>query len=190
MSTARGGRRLRFGIKRDARPEARIKHHLDGVLLDVVDDDPLRSNPRIRQHGIENQPRAFVLVLEMRRVHEDQLIVPRSEIDVLLQHLQFVARVFVQPDFADAQHIRPIQKLRNERDHILRQFRVLGFLGIDAEPGEMRQAEFRGALRLVVRQLAKIIVKALRRCCGHSPPRKRARRRRGIRPKSSPHSRR
>jgi hypothetical protein len=95
-------------------------------------------------------------------MHEDELIVSSGEIDVLFQHLQLVAGVFVQPDFADAEHIGAIEKLRDQGDHVLRQLYVLRFLRIDAQPGEMREKELGGALRLVIRELAKVIVKTLR----------------------------
>ena len=49
----------------------------------------------------------------------------------------------------------------NQRDDFLGELHVLGFLGIDAEPAEMFQAELRGALRLVLGELAEIIVKAV-----------------------------
>ena len=38
---------------------------------------------------------------------------------------------------------------------------VLGFLGIDAQPGVMRQVIFRGSARLLFRELEKVVVKAV-----------------------------
>ena len=46
----------------------------------------------------------------------------------------FVARVLVQADLADSEHIRPVQETGDDLQHIVRQRQVLGFLGIDAEP--------------------------------------------------------
>jgi len=85
----------------------------------------------------------------------------RCQIHVHFQHAQFVSGIFVQPDFADAQHIGPVEELRDDGEHVVREFQILGFLGIDAKPGKMRQTKLRGALRLVFRELAKIIVKAI-----------------------------
>ena len=55
----------------------------------------------------------------------------------------------------------PVEKFRDQRDDFLGELHVLGFLGIDAEPAEMFQAELGRALRLVLGELAKIIVKAV-----------------------------
>ena len=65
----------------------------------------LRLDALVALEHVENQPRAFELVLEMRRVDEDELVVPRGEVDVHFQDLHFVARILVQPDFADAEHV-------------------------------------------------------------------------------------
>ena len=96
------------------------------MLLDVIDDHALRLDPRVGLERIEDQPRALELVLEVRRVDEDELVVPRREVDVLLEHLQFVARVLVQPDLADAEHVRPVEKLRDDAQHFVRERHVLG----------------------------------------------------------------
>ena len=56
----------------------------------------------------------------MRRVDENELIVLRGEIDVHFQNFQFVARIFVQPDFADARDVRAFEKFRNDADDFLR----------------------------------------------------------------------
>ena len=83
---------------------------LDGVLFNVIDDDPSGGDPAVGLQRVNNKPRALELVLQVRRVDEDQLPVPGRQIDVLLKDRQFVAAVLVQPDFADAQNSRPIQK--------------------------------------------------------------------------------
>ena len=97
------------------------------------------------------------------RVDEDELLVARGQIHLLLENFQFIAAVPVQSDLADAQDVRTVQKLRDNFNDLRRQLQVLGLLGIEAEPGEVGQAEFGGAPRLVFGQLAKIIVKTLDR---------------------------
>ena len=67
----RAGRRgFRLRVKRDARPETRVQHHCDGVLFHMVDDDAPRLDARVGFDRVEDEPRALVLVLEMRRVDE------------------------------------------------------------------------------------------------------------------------
>src|SRR5262249_25499346 len=50
----------------------------------------------------------------------------------------------------------------NQGDDFPGELHVLGFLGVDAQPGEMRQTEFGGALRFVIGELAEVIVEAFR----------------------------
>ena len=52
------------------------------------------------------------------------------------------------------------EELRDEGEHVVGEFHVLGFLGIDAEPGEMRQAELGGAFGFVLGELAEVVAKA------------------------------
>ena len=109
----------------------------------------------------------------MRRVDQDELIVARSKIDVPFQHFQFIARVFVQTDFADAQHIRAVQELGNNVDDLLGQFEVLGFFGVDAQPAKVGQAELGSALGLVLGQLAELIKKPIYGTAVESGPKRR-----------------
>ena len=46
-------------------------------------------------------------------------------------------------------------------DDLFGKFHLFSFLGVDAQPGEMRQTEFGSAFRLVLGELAKVIVKAV-----------------------------
>ena len=48
----------------------------------------------------------LILVLQMRRVDQDQLVGLHGQIDVFLKDGRFVARVLVQADFADAEDVR------------------------------------------------------------------------------------
>ncbi len=105
-----------------------------GVLLDVIDDDPLRLDARLRAQRIQDQPRPLPLVLEVRRVDEDQLLMLRGEADVLLEDLHFIARIFIEPDLADPEHVLAVEKAGDHCQHFPGEADVLGFLGIDAEP--------------------------------------------------------
>ena len=78
-----------------------------------------------------------------------------------LEHLEFIARILVQPDLADAEHRGPFEKLRDDPDNLLRKLRVLGLLRVDAQPAKMRQPKLRRALRLVVGELAEVVVEAV-----------------------------
>ena len=42
---------------------------------------------------------------------------PTVEVDVLLEDLEFIAGVAIQPNFTDAQHVRFVEKLRNQGHH-------------------------------------------------------------------------
>ena len=125
-----GARRgaFRFRVKRDARPESGLQHQADGVLLHVIDNDPRRIHSRVPAQQIDDQPRALPFVLEMRRMHEDQLPMPHRQLDVLLQDAHLVSRVFVQPDLADPEHVRAREKLRDHGQDLARQTQVFRLL--------------------------------------------------------------
>ena len=95
----------------------------------------------------------------MRRVDENLLVGLHGQLDVLQKHGRLVARVLVEPDLADAQHARPVEKLRDHRDHFARQRDVLRLLGVDAQPGEMLNAVPAGPLRLERRELLEVVAK-------------------------------
>ena len=59
--------------------------------------------------GVHDQAGAFELVLEMGRVDEDELVVAGGEVHVLFEHSHFVAAVFVEADFADAEDVGAIR---------------------------------------------------------------------------------
>ena len=83
------------------------------MLFHVIDDDSLGPDARVALQRVHDKPRALELVFEVRRVDQDHLVVPRGEVDVHLEDLQFVPRVLVQADFADAQHVGPVEKFGN-----------------------------------------------------------------------------
>ena len=88
----------------------------------------------LAQH-VQNHPRALVLVFQVRRVNQNLLVGLHRQIEVLQKHDRLVPRVLVEPDLADPQHARPIEKLGNHRDHFPRQRDVLRLLRVDAQPG-------------------------------------------------------
>ena len=113
-------------------------------------------------------------------MHENELLVPRCKIDMFLEDHQFVAAVFVQADFTNAQNVGPIEELGYQRHDLAGKFRILRLLWIDAQPREMPDAERGGARRFKFRELTKIVVEALwtaavvagperRLCDGHTP---------------------
>ena len=94
-------------------------------------------------------------------MHENQLVVLHREVDVLLEDVEFIARIAVQADFADAEDVGFREELGDHRKHIGGEGEVFGFLGVDAEPGKMREQKFRGARGLILRKLAKIVTEAV-----------------------------
>ena len=129
----------------------------------MIYDAAFWPNPAVAFEDVNDQPRAFEFIFQMRRVDQNELIVFGGHIDVHLQNFQLVSAVLVQTDFADSKHIGLVQELGDDGKNIFGELHVFGFLRIDAKPGEMQQAEFRRALRFVLGQLAKIIEKAIDR---------------------------
>ena len=82
------------------------------MLLDVIDADPLGMNPLVVPQHVEDHPRALVLVGQVRRVHQHQLLRPRGQVEMLQEHGRLVARVLVQADLADPEHPVPVRGTR------------------------------------------------------------------------------
>ena len=111
------------------------------MLLDVVDQTRSRLDAAVVLEHVHDHPRALVLVLQVRRVDQDQLVGLHGQVDVLLEDGRLVARVLVQADLADAQHVGLVEELGDHGDHLARQRDVLGLLGVDAQPGVVLDAE-------------------------------------------------
>src|SRR5690606_16196015 len=156
-------RRLGIWIQRDAGPESAVEHAPDRVFLDVVDDHAAGLDTGVRGEHVEDEVGALELVLEVRRVDENQLAVLHREVDVGLEHSHFIARIPVQPNLTDAENVRSVEKLGNHLEHGACESEVLGLLRIEAEPAIMRQAEFRGACRFVRSQLPVVVTEAVNR---------------------------
>src|SRR5438874_11732624 len=95
----------------------------------------------------------------MGSMHEDELIAAGRQFHVQFQHFEFIAGIFVQADFANAQDVRAIKKLRNECDDLASQRDVFGFLRVNAKPAEMWQSKFGRSLRLMLSELGEVIKK-------------------------------
>jgi len=100
------------------------------MLLHMVDDAALRPDAAVVLQNVEYQPRALQFVLEMRRVDKDELLVAGGQVHVHFEHPEFIARVLVQPDLADAEHVWCAQELRNEVDDLRGELNILRFLGL------------------------------------------------------------
>ena len=94
-------RALGLGVERHARPETPVEHQRRRVLLDVVDENPAAIQGGVVPDRVDDEPRALELVLQVRRVDQDELVPVRGEVKVRFEDLQLVAAVLVQADFAD-----------------------------------------------------------------------------------------
>ena len=156
------GSALAVGVERHPGPEAGIEHGLDRMLFDVVDQHPARIDRGIPQ-GSENQAGALELVFKMGRMDQDQLIVATGDLDLLLENHELVARILVQPDLSDAEHIRAVEKLGDQRHHLPSKAGVLRLFGVDAEPAIVRDSIAGSPLRLGIGQLAEVVEESSRR---------------------------
>ena len=82
------------------------------MFLDVIDADALRLDAAVVLEHVENHPCALLLVLQVRRVDEDQLVGVHRQIDVFLEDGGLVARVLVQADLADAEDVGLVEDTR------------------------------------------------------------------------------
>lgn len=97
------------------------------------------------------------LVLQVRRVDQDELIVLHGQLDLSLEDLLFILGRLVKADLADAQHVGLLEELRHVLEHFVAEWRILGFLGIHTHPAEMPDAVLRGPSRFELRDLAKVV---------------------------------
>ena len=133
------------------------------MLLRVVDEHACGVDLPVALQGRDDQPGAFELVLQVRRVDVDELAVGHRQLDVVLERRQLVARVAVQPDLADAQHVGPVQEPRNSGEDLPAQLTVLTLLRIETEPGVVADAESGGPGRLELGQLSEVVLEAVGR---------------------------
>ena len=151
-------------------PKTGVQNELDRMLLDMIDNDPAGLDPRVAFEHINDESRPFQFIFEMRSMNEDHLIVAGRQINMFLQNLHFVPAVLVEPNLTDPEYGWSIQKFRDDCDHFFRELYILRFFRVDAEPREMRKAEFCGALRFMFRELAKIIIKSMHRTAIETGP--------------------
>jgi len=148
------------------------QNHFDCVLLDMVNDDALWADAFCHFFkNVENQFRAFQLVFEMRRVNKNQLVVFRCKLNL---HFPKRAIRFLEFLFKPISPMpRTFVRSRNFGIKAMTSsasFTSLGFLGIDAQPAKMFDAEFRRAFRFVFGPIAKNNQQILRLRCGRIPP--------------------
>ena len=148
-------------IEGDAGPEACVEDHAEGVLFDVVDDDAGGVDAGICAEEVEDEAGAFPFVLEMGGVDEDELVVIGGEADVVFEDGELVAGVSVEADLADAEDVGAGEEGGDEGEDFAGEDEVVGFLGVDAEPGEVGEMVACGAAWLVVCELAEVVVEAL-----------------------------
>ena len=67
-------------------------------------------DPALGGQRLDDDLRALVLVLEVRRVDVDRLLVANGQVDVVLEGRQLVAGDAVEADLADAEHVRPVEE--------------------------------------------------------------------------------
>ena len=80
-------RDFRHGIDRQATPEAVFFGEADRVFFAVIDQHSLWPNAAVVEQDVDDDRRAFVLVVQMRRVDQDHLIVRRGDLDLFLEML-------------------------------------------------------------------------------------------------------
>ena len=112
MSHGPRRRAFRRRVERHAAPEAAVQGQADRVLLDVIDADALRLDAAVVLEHVDDHPRALVLVLQVRRVDEDQLVGLHRQIDVFLKDGGLVAGVLVEADLADAEDVGLVRGTR------------------------------------------------------------------------------
>ncbi len=163
---------FRDGVQRHARPEASVQYFADGVFFHVIHQDAVGLQPRVTDQHIQDHSRAQILVVQVRRVDQDQLVVLGGQVQVFQKYDGFILGILVQPDLADAQNVGPIQELGDHRDHLARQFHIFSFFGIDAQPGVMRDSVVGGAGAFKFSELAKVVAKTVRAASIESGPKR------------------
>ena len=106
LRSALGGR-----VQSHTCPVAGLEGWGDGVLLDMVNEHALGGQAGVLGDHIQDHARAFVFVLEVRGVYEDQLAAGGGQVEMLLEDRGLVGRIFVKADFADAQDVRTVEDL-------------------------------------------------------------------------------
>ena len=156
-------RHLRLRIQREPGPIAVFEDLLDRVLFGVIDDDAAGREIGIAAQHVDRHARALVLVLEMRRVNQDELAKLRRELDLLGVGRDLVARDAVHADLADAEHRRALEILRNPTQHLDRDLPIVRLLRVHADPRVVLHAVLRRALRLELGQLLEVVLEAVGR---------------------------
>ena len=80
-----------------------------------------RIDAAVALEHVDDHARALVLVLQVRRVDEDQLVGLHGQVDVFLEDGGLVARVLVEADLADAEDVGPVEVLGDQGDDLARE---------------------------------------------------------------------
>ena len=125
-----------FGLRveRQSRPVPACENLFDGVLFGVIDHHAAGHELRVPLEHVDRHLRALQLVFEMRGVDQNQLLVGEGQLDLFGERRHFVAGNAVHPDLADAEHGRPVEELRNSRQHIAGKLAIVGLLGVHRQP--------------------------------------------------------
>ena len=91
-----------------------------------------------------------MLVLQVGRVDEDELVVTGGDVDLFLEDGDLVAGVLVEADLANAQDAGVVQEGGDQLDDVAGEGDVFGLLGVDAEPGVVVDSVSGGSFRLDV----------------------------------------
>lgn len=148
------------GVDGQAGPEAVVAGEADGVFFAVVDEDAGGVDAGVVFEDGADDLGAFVFVDEVGGVDEDGLVVLGGEVDVFFEDGDFVAGVFVEADFADAEDVGVGEEGGDEFEDFAGEVEVFGFLGVDAEPGEVLDAVLGGAFGFDVEEVAEVVVEA------------------------------
>ena len=95
-------------------------------------------------------------------MNEDGKVAIKCELDVLFEDGELAFGVLIQADLTDAEDVWFIEELWDDCHYFACESGVFRFLGVDAEPAEVRDAIFGGALRFVIGELAVVVVKSCR----------------------------
>ena len=116
-------------------PEAGVANEADGMFFGMIETDLFRVEISSGSEGIQEHAGALEFVSEVGGVNPDQLIVSDGQIDLFFEGREFVAGIFVETDFADAEHGGSVEKLGDERYDLSGHDQIVRFLRIHADVG-------------------------------------------------------
>src|SRR5207253_3085293 len=91
---------------------------------------------------------SLILIFQVWRMDMNELLVAQCQVNMVDEGRYFVACHAVNSDLTNSKHIRSVQELRNHLQYLPRQFSVLAFFGIEAQPAIVLNAVFRSTTGL------------------------------------------